>query len=339
MSSRLTKFIAVVFLTLLIWAWAYLSLEREVSFWGSIEVAPATGPEYQVAFKGGETAYPIKLTFKGAPSKVAEMERRYLAAAAAADPQHERLVFYYQPQDFSHTRTGTYSIDLLEFVRNTPAYRAMALTLEACEPQRIDVDVEMLVEKPLVVQCLDESGMPLKAADVKPGQVPMFVRADYTGPAYITLSNQQIEAARKNPISQRPYVNLGPTGPRRIAKEDVKIELPATEQLDEYPFQPQSIGFVFSRNTIGKFRVQIENDSDLRTVQIRATEEALEAYRKMRYHLLVEIRDEDAAMSEIPPREVIFNFPPEFVRSGQIEAVAPKTAIIKLLPLLSPSMQ
>jgi len=334
MSHKFTKFLAVAFLTLLIWAWAYLSLERQVTFWGTIEVAPATGPEFLAAFKGGETSYPIKLTFKGAPSKVAEMERRY--RAAEADPQHERLVFYYNPQDFSHTQTNTYTLDLLELIRNAPAYRAMALTLEACEPQRLEVNVEALVEKQLVVQCLDENGTPLKAADVQPGQVPMYVRAGYTGPAFITLSSQQIAAARKGTIVQRPYVNLGPTGPRRIADSEVRITLPATEQLNEYPFQPQSIGFVFSRNTQGKFRVQIENESDLRTVQIRATEEALEAYRKMRYHLLIEIRDEDAAMGEIPPREVIFNFPAEFVRNGQIEAVLPKTALIKLLPLLSP---
>lgn len=334
MPQKLTKFLAVAFLTLLIWAWAYLSLERQVAFWGTIEVAPATGLEYLVGFKGGETAYPIKLMFKGSPSKVAEMERRY--RAAETDPQRERLVFYYNPQDFSHTQSNTYTLDLLEFIRSAPAYQAMALTLEACEPQRLEVRVEQLVEKQLMVQCLDENGTPLKAADVKPGQVPMYVRADYTGTAYITLSGQQIAAARKGAIVQRPYVNLGPTGPRRIANDEVRIALPAAEPLNEYPFQPQSIGFVFSRNTQGKFRVQIENESDLRTVQIRATEEALEAYRKMRYHLLIEIREEDAAMSEIPPREVIFNFPPEFVRRGQIEAALPKTALIKLLPLLSP---
>ncbi len=333
MSHRAAKFAAVVFLTLLIWAWAYLSLERQVTLWASIEVAPAIGPEYLVAFKGGDTALPIKLTFKGAPSKVAEMERLY---GAAADPQHGKLIFYYQPQELMHMQTDVYTIDLLEFIRKAPAYQAMALTLEACEPQRLEVSVEVLVEKQLVVQCLDESGTPLKAADIKPGQVPMYVRADYTGAAFITLSSQQIEAARKGPIVQRPYVNLSPSGPRRIADDEVRIALPATETLNEYPFQPQSIGFIFSRNTLGKFRVQIENESELRTVQIRATEEALEAYRKLRYHLLVEIRDEDAAMGEIPPREVIFNFPPEFVRSGQIEAALPKTAIIKLLPLLTP---
>ena len=333
MSDKVKKFAAVVFLTLLIWAWAYLSLEQEVSLWGSIELSPAAGPELLVTFKGGDSAFPVKLTFKGPPAKVSEMERLY--RAALMDPKHERLVYYYLPKDLGHTESGTYTLDLLEFIRNSPAYQEMALTLEACEPSRLEVEVESLVKKQLVVQCLSEAGTPLKAADVKPGQVAMYVRPDYNGPALIQLSSQQIEAARKSPIRQRPYVNLGLTGPRRSAAEEVRISLPTTEELNEYPFQPQSIGFVFSRNSTlqSRFRVQIENESDLRTIQIRATEAAKDAFLKMRYHLLIEIRDEDATLTEIPPREVIFNFPPEFIRNGQIEATASKMATIKLVPL------
>jgi hypothetical protein len=333
MSDKIKKVVAVVFLTLLIWAWAYLSLEREVSLWGSIEVSPATGPELLATFKGGDSSFPIKLTFKGPPAKVSEIERLY--RAALMDPKQERLVFYYLPQDFGHTQTDTYTLDLLEFIRTNPAYQEMALTLEACEPARLEVDVEALVKKQLPVQCLNESGTPLKAADIKPGQVAMYVQSAYTGPAYIQLSSQQIEAARKSPIRQRPYVSFGLTGPRRMSAEEVRISLPTTEELNEYPFQPQNIGFIFSRNSTipAKYRIQIENESDLRTIQIRATEEALNAYQKMRQHLLIEIRNDDANLTEIPAREVIFNFPEEFVRSGQIEATASKSATIKLVPL------
>lgn len=331
MSDTLKKFGAVVFLSLLIWAWAYLSLERQVSLWGSVELSPTAGPQYLVSFKGGETTFPVKLTFKGPPSQVTEIERRY--RAAQVDPTHERLVYYYRPEDFEHTQSNTYTVDLLEFIKKSPAYQEMALTLEGCEPPQMEVQVEALTEKQLVVQCLDESGTPLKAADVTPGQVAMYVRPDYTGPAYIKLSSQQIAAARKSPIRQKPYVDLGPTGPRRTAAQEVRLSLPATEKLNEYPFQPQGIGFLFSRNTQGKYSVQLVNESDLRTIQIRATEAALEAYKKVRYPLLIEIRDEDAALPEIPPREVIFNFPPEFARNGQIEATVPKMATIKLVPL------
>jgi len=335
MSEKVKKFAAVIFLTLLIWAWAYLSLERQISLWGSIELSPAAGPEYLVAFEGG-ASFPVKLTFKGTPTKVSEIERRY--RSALMDPLHEKLVYYYMPQDYGHITTGSYTLDLLDFIRQSPTYREMALTLEACEPPRIEVDVEVLVAKQLAVQCIDETGAPLAAADIQPGQVEMYVRPDYTGPAYIRLSAQQIAAARQSPIRQRPYVDLGTTSPRRIADQEVRIALPATEQLNEYPFQPQSIGFIFSRNSTipSRFRVQIENESDLRTIHFRATEDAYEAYRRMRHHLLIEIREEDAALEEIPPREVIFNFPQEFVRNGQIEATSSKTAMIQLVPL-SPS--
>jgi hypothetical protein len=267
MTDKAKKFAAVIFLTLLIWAWAYLSLERQVSLWGSIELSPAAGAEYLVSFSGGDTSFPIKLTFKGPPSKVSEIERRY--RAALMDPLHAALLYYYLPQDEGHTQTNTYTLDLLEFIRKSPAYQEMALTLEACEPPRVDVSVEVLVEKQLVVQCIDENGALLQAADIKPGQIAIHVRPDYSGPATIRLSGQQIAAARKSPIRQRPYVDLGPTGPRRNAPEEVRISLPAAEDLSPYVYQPQSIGFVFSRNTLGRFRVQIENESDLRTIQFR----------------------------------------------------------------------
>lgn len=335
MSDRAKKLAAVVFLTLLIWAWAYLSLERQTSLQGGIELSPAAGPEYLVTFAGGAGSFPIKLTFKGPPSKISEIERQY--HAAMIDPLLQPLVYYYLPLDYGHTQTSTYTLDLLELIRKSPVYREMALTLETCEPPRVEVNVEVLVEKQLVVQCIDENGAPLQAADIKPGQVPMYVRSDYTGPATIRLSGQQIAAARKSTIRQRPYVDLGPTGPRRFAPAEVRISLPAAQELNPYVFQPQSIGFVFSRNTQGRFRVQIENESDLRTVQLRATEAAYAAYQRMRHHLLIEIRDEDAGLAEIPPREVIFNFPPEFVRSGQIEATSSHTAIIRLISTPAPA--
>ncbi len=332
MAGKVQKFAAVIFLTLLIWTWAYLSVERQISLWVTIEVSPAAGPEYLVQFEG-QSSFPVKLTFKGPPTKVSQIERRY--RTAHMDPLQEKLIYYYMPQDYGHTSTGTYSLDLMDFIRQSPTARELALTLEACEPPRVTVNVEVLVPKQLVVQCVDENGSPLAAADVQPGQVQMYVRPDYTGPAYIRLTAQQIAAARQNPIRQRPYVDLGPTGPRRFADQEVRISLPTTELLNEYPFQPQSIGFIYSRTSTipSRFRVQIENESDLRTIHIRATEEAYEAYRRMRYHLLIEIREEDAALGEIPPREVIFNFPREFVRKNQIEATAPKTAVIKLVPL------
>ena len=333
MSDKMKKFAAVLFLSLLVWAWAYLSLERQVTLWGSIELSPAAGPQYLVSFKRGESSFPVKLTFKGPPSQVAEIERRY--RAALVDPTHERLVYYYRPEDFSHTQSGTYTLNLLEFIKKSPAYQEMALTLEGSEPPQIEVVVEVLTEKQLPVQCLDESGSPLRAAVPTPNQVAMYVRSDYIGPAYIKLSAQQIEAARKGPIRQKPYVDLGPTGPRRTAAQEVRLSLPASEILEQFPFQPQSIGFVFNRNSTipARFRVQIENESDLRTIQIRATQAAFDAYKKVRYPLLIEIREEDAALPEILPREVIFNFPAEFVRNRQIEAAAPTTATIKLVPL------
>ncbi len=334
MSDKTKKILGVIFLTALIWAWAYLSLERQIPLWGTIELSPAAGPEFLVTFgDGASTSFPVKLTFKGPPAKVSEIERQY--RAAIMDPLHDKLMYYYMPQEFGHTTTQTYTLDVMEFIRQSPAYREMGLTLEASEPMRLEVNVEVLTPRLLDVTCIDESGAPLPAAELQPGQVEMYVRPEYAGPAYVRLSSQQIAAARHSPIHQRPFVDFEPPGLRRTAAQEVRISLPATEQLNEYPFQPQSIGFIFSRNSTipGRYRIDIENESDLRTIHFRATEAAFEAYRRRRHHLLIEVREEDAALEEIPPREVIFNFPPEFVRNGHIEATSSRTAVIRLVPI------
>jgi len=67
-----------------------------------------------------------------------------------------------------------------------------------------------------------------------------------------------------------------------------------------------------------------------------ATEEAFRAYENVTYPLLIEILDRDAALPEIPPKRIIYNFPPEYVKRGEIaldETKIPRTATIKLEPI------
>jgi|FrelakmetLWP11LW_1041352.scaffolds.fasta_scaffold01411_4 hypothetical protein len=329
MANWIKKILAVFFLTLLIWAWAFLSLETTLSHTASLQVAPVAVSDYLVTFDGAEDSYDnLQLRFKGTPAKISEMLQRY---------RSETLTFYYDPKEFGHTRSGKHTIDVSEFIRQNPKIREYALTLEWCRPEKLDVNVEKLEKKLLVVQCVDETGGSIKPDTIEPAQVEIFVRSGYSGSAMVMLTPQQSERAKKLPISVKPYAEIAP-GKRRYAEEPVQVTLSASEKLEPMVIQP-AIGYVVNPAMTGKFKIELLNETELKTItNIRFTEKAYEAYKKQKYQFLIEIRDGDESLPEIPPRAVIYNFPQEYVKSGQIEAPnPPHQAQLKLTPIVSPA--
>ena len=77
----------------------------------------------------------------------------------------------------------------------------------------------------------------------------------------------------------------------------------------------------------GRYTVDLVNKSELEGVtNFRATEEAWAAYEALDYHLLIEIYENDAKETEAVSRPVIYNFPQEYVRRGEIMAIDPQPA-------------
>lgn len=352
MSDKLSKFLAVVCLTLLIWVWAFLSQEEEKTFSGSLEVSPASDRSLLVTFwvDGEDLGQKVnlELKFKGPPTKLTELSRQ-TELASPENPLKDRLTFYYNPRDFNHTETQFYPLNLLDFLQESSQTKGLALTLESCSVnqkpvKQIEVHIEVLVKKQLTVECLGETGLPIKTAIAEPAKVEMYVRQNYNGAAYVEMTAQQVDLAQqqRRPIRVRPYVEMG-TDERRLALQEVTVTIPKdTLALQPRVFQPQpqNIGFVFSNNLEGKYIAQIDSESEskLRTIHLRATDEAYQAYKNMRYPILIEIRDEDVLdlTKGIPPKEIIYNFPQEYVAKQAIELGdprPPKTAVIKLIPV------
>ncbi len=333
MSEKLKKFLAVVFLTLLIWTWAFLSLEESKDYIGSLDLAAGIDKQLLVSFSKYDQSLPLKLIFKGSPAKITELSRKY--RAPQNDPDKERLDYYFNPVDQGYTKENTYTLSISEFLRENSKTQELALSLESVDPDQIEVQVEILSKKRLPIQCLDEIGAPLKSAEVDPAWVEMYVREGYSGSAYVALSQQQVDLARQQPIQTRPYIEVGTQ--TRYSDAEVTVNILQTDTLISRPYKPQRIGFVMSPSLQEKYEPQIENETELRgTIQVRATDEALKAYENMRYQLLIEIWDEDTTLPEIPPKEVIYNFPIEYVKSGEIELVetgTAKSATIKLIPV------
>lgn len=355
MSDKLRKCLTVVFLTLLVWTWAFLSQEESKPFNGFLKVSPATDPGLLVSFyvegKDFGREVPLGLNFRGVPAKITELSRR-TEHLTPTDPQKERLDFLYNPRDFGHTETRSYTLNLEEFLRQAGKTKELALTLESFtvnqkKVSQIEVHIEALQKKPLSVVCLEENGTTIENAISAPSQVEMYVQDGYAKPAYVTLTAQQIELARRTekPVKEKPYVEMA--GGRRYADEPVSITLQKTRlpQLPSRPFQTQKpIGFVVSQKLLNEYKIVIENETEIRSkIQILATDEAFKAYEKVPYPLLVEILDGDEKSTEALQKEVKWNFPPDYVRTGQIAVdkaltPAPRTAKVKLVPIAPPAV-
>lgn len=335
MIDKIKKIAVVIFLTLLIWFWAYQALEEEFNQTATLTVSQ-TSPDFLVSFDI-DTPVSLELRLKGSAAKVAELKRKLRADDTV--PDKERLDFYYDAVTEKQAEPGTHTLEVLPFLNSSTKMKGLGITVESCkiggrDVGTIAVTVEKLVEQRLTIQCFDDNDAILEHETIEPARVKMFVRQGSELEAKVTLTRQQIEQARKFPIIERPYVELAPKT-QKFAPIRVKIKLlPAEVSLQDRPLQP-TIGFIFSKNLQGKYSIELLNENELtETTQFRATDKAWAVYKdKTPYQVLVEVRDGDEATEEVS-REVVYNFPVEFVEKGEIRLNEPhRQAKFKLVPV------
>lgn len=331
--DKIKKLIVVAFLTLLIWAYAYLSLEDVVPRTGTLFIQ-CSRPDLLVTFVDASEPIRLDLMLKGQASDVAEFKKRW--HLPAGNPQKESLDFYYDPVDEGLTTPGTHTVNVLEFLHESEKLRLLGLTVESCNVETVEIRVQKLVDKDLIVQCRDTRGQVITHETIDPAQVRMNVLETYAGPAIVTLTDYQIAQARRTAQRVKPYITLGS---RRIeANEYVNVSLPPAEQaLKVRPFQPSRIGVLISPDLQGRFAVRLLNADELRTsTSLKATDAAMEAYDKQFFHVYVVVRDEDisADPQEGVSRPVVYNFPPDFVAKDEIQLNQdPRVARFRLVPL------
>lgn len=337
MPGRIKKLVAVVFLTLVIWTWAFTSLERDTTLFGSLEVSPSTSPDLYVTFNEDKTKLALKIAFRGAPLKVTALEKRN--RAADTDLTRERLDFYYDPAEHGHTDSGVYTMDTLDQIKKSSKIRDLALTVTECEPANVEVTVQKLIPRELTVEVLDEAGAPVPVESIEPPRVLMYVQDAYTGSARVVLAARQIDTARIRPVRERPFITMGQADRRQYAGQTVQIRVPSSIPLKEQPpLQRVRIGFVMPAELLGKYTVDLLNETDFRTMNIRATDEAMRLYEQRQYQILIQVLPGDQDLERVPLRPVIYNFPPDMVRRGMIESPEPPDqASIRLIPITPPT--
>ncbi len=327
------KITVVIFLTVLIWVWADLALDDDVTV-PKATINAAFSKNIWVSFNDKAKVSINNIELKGPTSKIAEVRRRLNDGTLVLD-------FLLNPEREGMTTTGLHSLKVLDFIKKSEKMKIKelsGLTVEACVPEIIDVNVVELVERALDIECFDENGAPLEVASIEPSsKVDMFVPADSRLKARVELTPRDIEQARHSVVKKTPFVVLAEDQTRQ-ASAPVEIKMPPeADSLSEYPIQEAKLGFTLSANLQGKYKVDVNYNEVVRPFTILATEEAKLAYESQPFQMTLYILDSDAQKEE-QQREVVYNFPEKFVRSNEIKLnplQKPAEARFKLIPLTS----
>ncbi|NIP23773.1 MAG: hypothetical protein GWN67_15850 [Phycisphaerae bacterium] len=329
------KIVIVVFITILIWIWSDLALDEDFTV-SNVEInIVKSNPQLWVSFDDAPSVTIEQIVLKGPLRKIANIRRKL---------EEERLEIDFDATKEKMNEPASYPLPLLPFLKKDEEIRRLGLKVESCKPETLSVKVVRLVSRPLDVKCVDEDGNPIGGATVDPAQVDMLVPEDWGQEkriAEVMLTRREIEQARGSPIEETPYIRLA-AGQTRQATQSVEVTLPPEpDRLSNYTIKAPTLGISLSPTLQGKYYVEVTNPEEvLSFFAIRATPEAERAYRQQtipRMTLYILDKDTEKGLEE-QSKKVVYNFPPEFVRKGEIELKNPQQpaeAKFMLIPISS----
>jgi hypothetical protein len=322
---KLGKIVIVVFLTALIWIWADLALDETLPDRpAEVVVDGLANPKLWVSFNQSPSAN-VRIELSGPHTAIANEIKRLREGKI-----REFILNIVQE---SMNQPGDYDWSLLPFLQKDKQLKQLGLKVKSCEPQVLQVNVVELIKKQLSVECIDENGASLKPESIEPSTVDMFV-PEGRRTAQVRLNHREIEQARLNTLERRPYIELA-EGQIQEAAKAVKIKMPPAEDVLMSYTITATPGFCLSENLQGKYEVQVLNPSELASVLIKASPAAKLAYEQQPFQIVLYILDDYAKKSSVEHRrEVVYNFPEEFVRRDEIRLnQLPVPARFKLVEL------
>ncbi len=332
---KYSKIAVVIFLTVLIWVYADLALDETHPVSGAISVGESR-PSRWVTFGGKASISIDNIVLKGPAAKITKVKQKLKDRS----PSFE---FFLDPEQEGMVEPNEYPLDVQSFLRKSDQIRQFGVTVESCKPATLTVKVVELVEKSLTVQCVDESDNSLKPESIDPPISNILVPEEWGRDkvARVRLKRSEIEEARNAGIEKKPYIVL-PDGQTRQSRAGVKIKMPPEEdRLIENRITNATLAIALSPTLAEEYYVQVTNlPQVLNPFDIRATPAAKRAYELQQLPLMtLYIFDNDTEKGQQEQRrEVVYNFPEEFVRKGEIELKNPEKpaeAIFKLIQLPS----
>ncbi len=324
------KILLIAMLTILIWVWADLSGDNLLSNKrATLRVSPGLTKDIWVSINGSESVE-IYLDIKGPASRIEELKR-----------DNEPLeVFFSPPEEMDKQE---YQYPVMSLLEKYDKLNRVGLTVVQCKPATVEVKVEKLVNKQVKVLCVNEHNLIEDNVNIEPTFIDMPVRDYWSGDrltSFVKLSPSQLSQLGTKPVTATPYVEIDP---KRFIHSDRAVVITGSMESKTkiaYALPGPRIGFSLNQNITDKYNVIITQKSDsLNTLQYMATETASEAYKKANYHVLVEIQEADIKPDTdgkpLPfTKDVIYNFPQEAVRKGEIEPLRDRTSPTVTLQLV-----
>ena len=332
---KYSKITIVIFLTVLIWVWADLALDETFPVPGATIIVAESSSNLWVSFGGKASTSIDNIVLKGPASKIADIKRELNDSSL-------KLKFNLNPQWQGITTAGSHTLNVLDFINKSEEMRDLSgLTAESCDPNTLTIDVVKLVERPLTVQCIDESGNPQKTESIVPPTVNMLVPGDWGRDKLIAqarLTRSEIDQAREEPeepIEKKPHVELAAEQIRESTTA-VTIKLaPEGDSLSGERIEDATLVIAMSPTLLAKYYVEVTNlPTVLNPFAVKATADAKREYERQQLpQMTLYIFESDAEKGqEIQRKKVHYNFPPEYVRKGEIElSQEPATAEFKLI--------
>jgi len=326
MFAKIKKAMLVVFITCLIWVWADLSLDEELDNQTITITASKANPRLWVTLEG-KPEIQVKADLKGPVAKVRELSKKL-------ESGKEKLEVVFDAEQQNMGTEGEYVLqDLQKFLLESKKMHEYGLAVRAARPDKLQhIKVVELKEKTLPVKCVDETDTEIAGARITPDVVTMLVPKQTTAAKVKMMTLAEKKQARGGTIEKKPYVELA-SGEMRYADTAVKVELPTTqEDMKQYTING-TLGFIFSANLTGGYKVEFTKRPETGSISIIATEEAKTAYEGMGFEVLLKIQDDDVGKAEVS-RQVIYNFPERYLREDKIRLKGdPAEAKFRLVPV------
>jgi hypothetical protein len=324
--AKLKKAVLVVFITCLIWVWADLSLDKDLNDQAVTITVSKANPRLWVTIED-KSEIQIKVNFRGPARKIGDL-------VSKIDAGKEKLDIVFDAEKQNMAAGGDYSLpDVRRFLAESDKIRDYGLAVKAAKPDKLQkIKVVVLKEKTLPIKCVDETDTEIPAAKITPDIITALVPEQVTEARVKLISIAEKKQARGGVIDKKPYVEFV-KGEVRYTDGAVKVELPIIgEDMKQYTIRG-TLGYIFSDNLAGGYKVEFIKRPEIGGISIIATEEAKTAYVEKGFEVLLEIQDDDVGKPEIT-RQVIYNFPIQYVREDKIRLKGePAEAKFKLVPV------
>lgn len=325
MFPKIKKAVLVVFITCLIWVWADLSLDDVLEDQIITVVASRANPQLWVTLEG-KPEIQIKANINGPAGKIRELSQKI-------DSGKEKIEVIFDAERQKMEAPDDYTLqDVRKFLAESKKIREYGLGVKSATPDSFKVKVVALNEKSLPIKCFDETDTEITGARITPDIITMRATDSITIAKVKLSALAEKKQARGGVIEKQAYIELS-NGEIRYSDTPVKVELPMVqEDMKQYTISG-TLGFIFSANLAGGYKVEFTKRPEIGTIPIIATDEAKAAYEDKAFEVLLEIQDDDVNKEEVA-RTLIYNFPLKYVREDKIRLKSdPIEAKFKLVPV------